>query len=62
MSQEKVILSALKRREFLTPLEALKRYGCLRLAARVKDLRDKGIKVKTTMIEVDGARVARYSL
>jgi hypothetical protein len=50
----------------LTPLEALSRFGCNRLAARVDELRHSGMNIITTMIEVAGvhgkSRVAQYTL
>lgn len=62
MTQANQILSALKRGEKLTPLMALQRYGCFRLAARIQDLRDSGVPVITSMVKVGESRVARYSL
>ena len=62
MTQANQILSALKRGEKLTPLQALRKYGCMRLAARIKDLRDAGYEINTTLTKTQGARVARYSL
>jgi hypothetical protein len=47
----------------LTQLEALTQFGCFRLAARIADLRDKGLNVVTDMVTLDnGKRVARYFL
>lgn len=47
----------------LTQLEALTQFGCFRLAARISDLKDKGLNVVTDMITLDnGKRVARYIL
>ena len=37
MNQSEMILSHLKRRGTITPMQALGNYGCFRLAARVKD-------------------------
>ena len=62
MTQTNLILSALKRGEELTPITALKRYGCFRLAARIRELRDVGVEVETTMVKIGESRVARYSL
>ena len=60
-SQERMILEALKNGESLTPLEALKRFGCLRLGARIWDLKRKGHKVKKNIVKTDsGKRVAQY--
>ena len=62
MTQTNLILSALKRGEKLTPITALRKYGCFRLAARIQDLRDNGVPVNTTMVKIGESRVARYSL
>jgi len=62
MSQTTMVLKALKRGEKLTPLEAWKRYGIARLAARAYDLRRKGVNVISTIVDRGGARVAQYSL
>ena len=61
MSQEKAILSHLKRGP-ITPLDALERYGCFRLAARINDLRGRGHRIETEMVERDDKRYARYRL
>ncbi len=62
MSQTDRILAHLKC-EPITPLQALRLYGCLRLGARILDLRSKGYAISTDMIEISGRqRVARYSL
>jgi len=62
MSQTDRILAHLQR-EPITPLQALRLYGCLRLGARILDLRSKGYAISTDMIEVSGKkRVAKYSL
>jgi hypothetical protein len=45
----------------ITQLEALTQFGCFRLAARIADLRDKGLNVQTDMVTLEnGKRVARY--
>jgi hypothetical protein len=46
----------------ITPLEALQRFGCLRLAARIADLRAQGIPVETVPDQETGKRFARYRL
>lgn len=62
-SQCDQILSYLKSGRSLTPLVALERIGTLRLAARVKELRDSGHQIKTTQTKVGRTkRVAAYSL
>jgi len=47
----------------ITPLDALKLYGCFRLAARVYDLRKDGHDIITQRYTTDGgAVVAEYHL
>lgn len=46
----------------LTALEALDRFGCLRLAARIKDLRRDGLSIESLPGEGNGKRFARYRL
>ena len=61
-SQADMILEYLKTGACLTPLEALKRFGCFRLGARIWELK-KAYQIKKTMVEVGkGKRVAQYSL
>lgn len=62
MAQSDQILAALLRGEKITPLEALYKYGCFRLGARIWDLRQAGHKIKSeTHVTPDGKRVAVYS-
>jgi hypothetical protein len=61
MSQADRILQHLQKRP-LTPMEALDHFGTFRLAARVAELRAKGHKIQTEIIERNGKRVARYRL
>lgn len=45
----------------ITQLEALNLFGCMRLATRVFEMRERGIDVRTDMITVpSGKRVAQY--
>lgn len=63
MTQEAQILSYLKTGRTLTPIEALDRFGCFRLAARVYRLKDAGWPIHCDRREVEnGKRVGRYSL
>lgn len=50
-SQVDQIREALLRGEELTPIEALRRFGCLRLAARVSDLRRDGLQIESETVE-----------
>lgn len=61
MSQREAILDALEHGETLTPLDALKRFGCFRLGARIWDLKQAGHQIEMRLIETaSGKRVAEY--
>lgn len=60
-SQNARILAHLKNGERITSLDALNQFGCLRLSARIKDLRDRGHAIHAEFIEVSsGKRVKQY--
>lgn len=66
-AQEKNILEWLQLGHTLTPLEALQKFGCLRLSARIYDLRDKGhdvITFREKSVDKNGREkiFARYAL
>lgn len=61
-SQEKKILSHLKSGKSLTPLEALEKFGCFRLSARIMDLRRKDYHIDTVMVTKGEKRFAKYVL
>lgn len=46
----------------ITPLQALQKFGILRLGARILEMRNEGHAIVTEMIERDGKRLARYKL
>jgi len=61
-SQNAMILKALNNGVKLTPLLALELYGCLRLGARIYDLKRMGHQIKTEIVTTEsGKRVAQYS-
>ena len=61
-SQEAQILHYLRSGRPLTQLDAVKRFGCLRLGARIYDLRREGHAIKTTMSRVSkNKKVAVYT-
>ena len=63
MSQSVQVLNHMKQHGSITSLQALKLYGCFRLAARVYDLRCKGHNVQTQKWKTrSGKWVARYWL
>lgn len=64
-SQTEQILAALERGEKLTPLDALNRFACMRLGARVFELKEPpyNIPVQDETIELpSGKHVKRYYL
>jgi hypothetical protein len=63
MTQNEQILTALEQGDQITPIDALERFGCLRLGARIHDLRQKGHAIHTEHFHTkNGAVVARYSM
>ena len=60
MSQSNEILAALKHGDRLTPLDALNRFGCMRLAARISDLKGKGHTIYTRTIKDGKKSYAEY--
>ena len=62
MSQSDEILAYLKTGATLTPLEALSRFGCLRLAPRCLELREAGYRIETTIRRNGRKYYAEYRL
>ena len=56
------ILFALQMGDELTPMGALNRFGCFRLAAQVFKLKEAGHNIQTTMKTVNGHSFASYKL
>lgn len=65
-SQSQMILEHLEAHGSITPLEALTKYGCFRLGARILDLRRAGHNIVTNTLEIEGRNgkkhVAEYRL
>ena len=62
-SQKKQILAYLQTGKKLTSMDALYKFQCMRLAARISELRDDGYNIKTDRIKVaSGKIVACYEL
>jgi hypothetical protein len=59
MSQKLQVLNHLKK-ETLTPLVALRKYGTLRLAAIVFNLRSEGYRIETNSINVGTKKKPKY--
>ena len=61
-SQKMAVYDHLCRHGKITALQALEKFGTLRLAARILDLRESGIPIKTMIVERGGKRFAEYRL
>lgn len=66
-SQKELVLEYMERYGSITPLEAQREIGCMRLGARIWDLRRDGYDIVSEMVEVQTrgngkAWVARYRL
>ena len=62
MSQSERIYRHLAHGKPLTPIVALKRFGCLRLAARIADLRREGHDIRTHIVRKGRKAFAAYRL
>lgn len=62
MSQAAQISSYLKKGHSLTAIDALEKFGCFRLAARVKELREQGLKIHSICVTRGEKRFSRYFL
>jgi hypothetical protein len=62
MSQNQKIKNHLLKGKPITPIEALNKFGCFRLAARINDLINDGIDIKSDLITKNGKKFAKYYL
>lgn len=63
MTQAEMILADLLKGKRITPIDALRDYGCFRLGARVFDLKQEGYDIRTGIYVTEGgAHVAEYWL
>jgi hypothetical protein len=61
-SQTESILRHLKAGHAISPLDALRRYGCMRLGARIWDLRQAGHRIERRLIDDGRRRYAEYRM
>ena len=61
-TQCKQILAYMERHGSITPLDALREFGCMRLSARILDLRKLGWNIRTIKTTYNGKKFARYIL
>lgn len=67
ISQCDRVVDYMRRYGSITQLDALREFGCMRLASRISDLKRQGVYVKTTMETSknrygESVSYARYSL
>ena len=62
ISQNIEIIHYLQMGNRLTPLDALNKFGCFRLGARIHDLKQEGYKIHTKIVKKGNKRVAEYSI
>jgi hypothetical protein len=62
VTQNEQLRAALLAGRSLTPVDALRDFGCFRLAARVADLRREGLPIECVSETKNGKRFARYYL
>ena len=60
ISQCQAIAQDLKAGRKITPIDALHSYECLRLGARIFDLKERGMNIDRDMVTKGGKRVAEY--
>jgi len=61
-TQKQQIKEHLSKGKKLTPIQALTKFGCFRLAARISDLRKEGLNIATKNVTKDGKTFASYSV
>ena len=64
LTQNQMIAMYMLKGRGITPLEALNKFGCFRLGARIADLKKLGLEIDSNMVrdKVTGKRYARYTL
>lgn len=62
VSQCRAILGHLKLHGTITPLEAAKKFNCLRLSGRIWELRRRGHRITGQLIKRNGKHFSEYSL
>jgi len=62
ISQNEMILAYLKAGFRITPREALDKFGCFRLGARIADLKKEGHRIESKIITQGRKHFAEYKL
>jgi len=59
-TQKEQILNLLKRGRKITPLDALKKFGCFRLGARIWELKKEGYEIESQFVYKNDKRFSQY--
>jgi hypothetical protein len=62
VSQTLALQRYLAKGRSITPMDALKLFGCFRLGARIYDLKRSGWKIAKSTVERNGKRFAEYRM
>lgn len=62
MTQNQQIAKYLNKGKAITPIQALNKFNCFRLAARISDLRNDGMNIITKIVTKEGKSYASYSI
>ena len=62
LSQCDMILDYMKRGFSITPIEALNKFNCFRLGARISDLKHEGHRIHTELVSNGKKKFASYRL
>lgn len=62
LSQCERILTHLQSGKTINPLQALNLYDCLRLSARIYDLKQAGFDIDSRLVHENGVQYAEYSM
>ena len=61
-TQNEKIKAYLTKGKAITPIDALNKFGCFRLSARIADLRNEGLNITTKYVTKAGKTFASYSV
>ena len=62
MSQKEKILKHLLSGKSITPIQALNKFGCFRLGARIHNLRSEGYDIISKLVKKDNKYFSKYCL
>lgn len=60
MKSQRKKLEAMMRKKWVTPIDALREAGCLRLAARVLEMKEAGIPIEDAWVDIQGKHYKKY--